>query len=325
MSFSLSLLLMFTLSATSTDDTLASARQAAAAGNTSEARSLYEKALSDPSQKLDALLALAELLANPQDFEQAVIYGQQATEAAPDSAQAHYVYALALVAKTQFGNMFTAGQSAADFLKEIRRAIELDGKHVAAREQEMFFYLMAPAMVGGSEEHAMKLAEELTTVNRGRGLLAQGRILQRQKKGAEALALMREAAPLLPGDLEVLFAMGMLEFELGDYTAAIATFDKGTDTSSKYYPNLLYQRARARLMAKTELDKALTLLEEYLPLREKLSQSNMPSASSAYWRIGQIHEAQGNLDRAREAYTKGASYEKADPHNQERLDALKVQ
>ncbi len=321
MSFALLWILSLSL-ATPGDDALARGREAVATGNAALARSLFEQALDVPELKLDALLQLSELLATPQDFEQAVSYGQQAVEAAPDQAQAHYVLAKALVAKTQFGNMYTAGQSAADFLKEIRRAVELDGSHVAAREQELFFYLMAPAMVGGSDEQAMKLALELTTVDRGRGLFAQGKILQKQRKLKEALTVLNEAATLRPNDQELTYTIGMCTFDLGDFPNAIATFDRATDSSSPFYPHLVYQRARARIMAQTDLDKARTLLEEYLQLRAKVDLPSLPTLSSAYWRIGMIHEAQGNLELAREAYTKGAAYEKADPHNQERLDAL---
>jgi tetratricopeptide (TPR) repeat protein len=81
----------------------------------------------------------------------------------------------------------------------------------------------------------------------------------------------------------------------------------------------LYQRARTRILGEYEQDKAVRFLQEYvegLPEDDK----SVPSASNAYWRMGNAHEQLKQLAEARAAYTQAL---KLNPENDEAKKSLK--
>lgn len=301
---------------------LSAGHAALAAGDRGQARALYERALADPAQKPEALIALCQLLTTPEEADQAVPYGEQAVAAAPDSARAHYHYALALLTKAQSGNPLAGMPLLEIFRAEIRRAVELDPQFNEARELEITFYMRAPEIAGGSESKALELAEAFTAVHPGLGRLAQARILRRQERSAEALAVLTEAERHLPNHPELIYLKGILQFRLEDYAGAIQTFDRGPAPPAPFGGQILYQRARARIFAKLEPEQAIALTKAYIQVRPSLSGPELPSVSSGYWRLGQAYELSGDRDKAREAYTTGAALPEPDPHNQEALALL---
>lgn len=306
---------------------LAAGRAALADGQKQLAKERFEAALTHPEEKLEALIELTALLTTPADYKQAVAYGKQAIAAGPDNARAHYRYALAEVAKLQYGNMFAGYAAAETYKREIRRAIELDPKLLEARTHEIYFYLNAADGLGGSPARALELAVAMTDVDRNRGLLEQVKALRKLERYEEALALGVEALRSQPNEPELILMLAFLHYEKKDYKAAIAVLATEVPSDAPVFGSILYQRARSRIMAEVELDQAVEMLQRFIVLRpsignDGLPDNDLPSVSSAYWRLGQIYEKQGKLDLARSAYTKGAAESNPDSHNQERLKAL---
>ncbi len=316
------MLLLFCLLLLQASDELNAGHQALAAGDAEQARIHYQAALADPAQKAEALIALCQLLTANTTVDQAIPYGAQAVAAAPDNARAHYHYARALLAKAQLGNPMANLSLLETFRAEVRRAVELDPTFNEARELEIDFYLRAHEVAGGDEAKALELADAYKAVAPGLGLLAQARILRRGDHVATALATLKEAEAYIPDNPELIYLMGLFQIRQEDYAGAIKTLDRGQDPNVPFGAQILYHRARARILGKTEPEKAVELALAYIAVRPSRSGQELPSLSTAYWRLGQAYELCGDRDKARAAYTTGTGLPDADRHNQEALTQL---
>ena len=65
-------------------------------GNLAKARQLLEQTLDDPGLEGQALVMLTEICNAEEDFESGIEYGKKAVKVLPESADAHYQYAVAL-------------------------------------------------------------------------------------------------------------------------------------------------------------------------------------------------------------------------------------
>jgi len=321
-------LITFALALTLTVPTIAfegidDARKLVDQGQTEQAVSLLEKLAEKPGHEVEALVMLCELLTTKEGYKDAVEYGEKAVEKDPDNAEARYRYSLALVAKLQHGNMFAGYGASREYRKQIRKAIELDPNHVAARQHEILYYARSVGALGGDKEKALGLAEELTEINRGLGLFEQGNVYKHMEKNDKALDAYERAAELIPDNMELIYNLGMAYVAEKDYDEARAVFDRGTDKRELgVYLAVLYQRARSRIFAEIEPEAAVNFMEEFVGKREGVVRDGLPSISAAYWRMGQAYELMGNIDKAVEAYKSGTRVEPVSDNNEKALERL---
>lgn len=145
-------------------------------GNYQEAISKLERVLeSQPSDKLTRDY-LGQSYARLERWEKSAEVNKTLVEDYPVNAEYHFRYggALGLVAKE--ANSFKALSLLGDVKFHLKKAIELNPKHIEARWALLQIYLELPGIVGGSESTSRKYASQLQSLSLVDGALAFGYI-----------------------------------------------------------------------------------------------------------------------------------------------------
>jgi hypothetical protein len=124
------------------------------------------------------------------DWRQGVEYGTRAVALLPDSADAHYAYAVALRQKLSSINFVRAIFGAGAYKRELYRALELDPDHIDARAEEIGFLIRAPGIVGGDKDEAQRRIVELRALDPRSGSLAAADVLARAGVTEQAVEIL---------------------------------------------------------------------------------------------------------------------------------------
>jgi tetratricopeptide (TPR) repeat protein len=146
------------------------------AGEHLKAVSVLKAVLKDkPSDKM-VRDYLGQAYASLERWEESAEVNESLVEDFPKNAEYHFRYggALGLVAKNS--NPFKAVSLIGDVKFHLKKAIELDLKHVNSRWALLQMYLELPGIIGGSESTSRKYASELKSISPVDGALAFGYI-----------------------------------------------------------------------------------------------------------------------------------------------------
>lgn len=165
---------------------------------------------------------------------EAVPWFEKATVLEPKSAENHYWLgnahgAIAQKAGVSFKGMgaIRKGRSAWE------KAIELDPKHLGARQTLILFFLAAPGIAGGSVDKARDQAKAVAGFNPVEGHLAQARIARYEKKPADAEKELDAALALSPSNTAVLAQRGLLRAEMKKFDLALADLRRWRELAPK--------------------------------------------------------------------------------------------
>lgn len=124
------------------------------------------------------------------DADNAVKYGEKAV--ALDGANSNYYYQLGLAYNLKLNKveMMEKLTYAGKMMDAWKKAVELDGKNLQARQGLMAFYLNAPPIAGGSVEKAKEQADEIIKFKPMIGLSALAQVYAKEKN----LTAAKEAA-----------------------------------------------------------------------------------------------------------------------------------
>jgi tetratricopeptide (TPR) repeat protein len=178
-------------------------------GRYREARPLLEKAVKAEPKNAAALYALGLVhLNSDQDYEKAAARLEQAV--ALDERNAEYHYQLG-VAYGRIG--LTAGKLrqvglAAKVKRQGLKAIELDPRHIEARNGMIQFYMAAPGIMGGSKERAREQAAEVARLDPYQGELSWALIASTERNNAELEKRYKAALALNPDGWQALQSYG---------------------------------------------------------------------------------------------------------------------
>ncbi|MBI1356521.1 MAG: tetratricopeptide repeat protein [Acidobacteria bacterium] len=152
---------------------------------------------------------------------------------------------------------------------EFLRAIELDPKHLGALQSLFDYYLNAPGIVGGGDDKAEALIDDIAAVDPARGLRARAALLEKQGAADEAEKALREAVRLEPNELDHQLSLAGFLARQGRFEESdrffVAAAEQAPDS-----PAVWYARAKALIRSKRGAAEARRLLERYLktPLAE---------------------------------------------------------
>lgn len=286
--------------------------------NPGEAEKALLKVVSDKEKEAMASLLLCRLYTNQNDYKKALPYGEQASKLLPDNSDAQYYYAVAIRQKMTNNTMFAMGNTG-KYKKLLDRAIELDKENIPAYEEQFGFFMNAPSIAGGSKEKAESLANELLEINREKGLAMLYRVYQNKKIYDKQLATADELLTMAPDNRQYLFFKGYALQNASKHQEAVEFFEN----AYKKDPNdlaALYQMARSRILGEFDLDRAVSILDEYI---EKADERSQPSAAAAHWRAGNAYEKMNKLPEARKRYEASLELDPRFPESKQALKKLK--
>lgn len=249
----------------------------------------------DAKEYAAAQYYLGRIAFNEEQYDEAVDYLEEATEANDRVAEYFEWYGNALGNLAQQSNMVRQGMLAPKMKSAWEKAVQLDPKSVGPRTSLVEFYMQAPGFMGGSKEKAAATAREIIALSPAEGHRVLGSVFSREKKLAEAEKEYLEAARLDPQ-----YKTSLAGFYIGQqqWEKAFVLFDealkKNPDDMQAHY-----QTGRTSAISGVRLEQGEASLRKYLLYTPK---ANEPSLAGANMRLAQILEKKGNKAAARKHY-----------------------
>jgi Tfp pilus assembly protein PilF len=259
-----------------------------------EAKKLLAPMANDP----DALDTLARIAMAQGDSERAEELLTKAIKL-KNAAAYHYHLGQALGDQAMKASMFGKAALAGKVRDEFEKASQLDPNLIEARFGLIDFYMLAPAMLGGSDEKALAQAAEIKKRDAYQGHRAYSRIYQRQKKNDLA---RREYQDLLREQPQSAAAHNVYGAFLANvdknYKSAFEEIDTAVRLDPAYMP--AYFRLGAVAAASgAQLARGEEALRKYLTHQPKESE---PSLADAHYWLGMVYEKQGKKTEAKQSY-----------------------
>ena len=271
-------------------------------GSYDEARTILERSVEDTKLKPQSLILLTRLSNELEDYDSGIRYGKQAVKLSPDSADAHFQYAVALRTKISKVSKVKAMFSLGTYKKELRTARELAPDDPDARNEEIGFLVTAPGVAGGDIDLAWQRALELEKLDWRGGLRWQAEIQFKKKDDEAGVATLREMLEKDPQSSGPRFRLAYWYQSHERYDEADHEFEiLQADDVPRISMNALYQRGRTRVLGDYEQQQAVEFLQKYVETLPA-DPEGLPGNESAYWRIGNAYEQSGRNDDARRAY-----------------------
>jgi tetratricopeptide (TPR) repeat protein len=262
-------------------------------GRYREARPLLERAVKAEPKNAAAHYALGLVhLNSDQDFEKAAACLEKAV--ALDERNAEYHFQLGVA----YGRIaLTAGKLrqiglAAKVKRQGLKSIELDPRHIEARNGMIQFYTAAPGIMGGSKEEAREQAAEVARLDPYQGELSWALIASSERNSAELEKRYKAALALNPDGWQALQSYGSHCLRRNRADEALAMFERlmpirpDDPRSLELMGDALAAKSR-EAEALQSYDKALSLRPDYDPVVFKLAR---------------FHERKGDAARAADYY-----------------------
>jgi tetratricopeptide (TPR) repeat protein len=290
-------------------------------GKPREAADLLIAALESGAVGPEGTVLATQALNRVEDWKQGIAYGKQAIETFPESSEAHLAYAVALRTKMQNVSTIKAMFVNSSYKNELRKAIELDPKNVAALEERIGFLTHAPGIAGGDKTKAREAVEELKPLDWRAAMFSLAEIHRAEKDTEGAISVYEAMVERDAEDIQALQALAFALQSAGRYRESDRHFktllgneDERMSLSARY------QLARSRILGEYEQRQAVDHLTIYIGALTESLQRGLPTKSHAYWRLGMAYEQLRELDDARRSFERAISL---DGDNKPARDALK--
>jgi len=272
-----------------------------------EGASLFEQGRFEEAKRLlapfkndgDALTILGKIAMAQNDAETAEGFLTKAVELKPGSSEAHFWLGNAYGSQAQNANMFKQASLASKTKNEFETAVKLDPSNVDARLGLIDYYILAPGIMGGSEEKAMEQAAEIKKHDALQGHRAYARIYQRQKKVDQARMEYINAVREQPSSPKAHNFLASFYTNIDkNFTAAL----NEAETALKLDPNYMSAHFRVGQIAAlsgTNFNRGEEELKKYLAYTPG---QNEPDLASTHYFLGMIYEKQGKKPEAKEQF-----------------------
>ena len=221
-------LLMLVALAVSAAGAFASVEQAVAAiksGDLALAESLLTPLATGAAPDAAAVHQLGIVRLQQKRLADAVGLAEQAVKLAPDVADHHVQLGQALAQRMGELPFMQQAMQSGRMKQAFEQAVVLDPKNVGALIGLARWYGNAPEMAGGSLVKAREYAARVQEILPWLGELELGRVAERGKRHADALAHYETAARLRPDHAGALVACGRMLAELGRKDEARARYE----------------------------------------------------------------------------------------------------
>lgn len=264
------------------------------------ARLEFEAVLGAQGDNHEALSYLGRIALAEEDLDAAVDALKRAVELDDSNSAYHTWLGRAYIMKLQTVSFFEKGILAGRAQDHLNKAVRLDPTNTEARIYLAQYYLNAPSIAGGSKKKAREQAEEILKYDpvEGKALLAG--ICVKDEEYDLAIEKYISCIEARPEDSGYRYELAMLYQQLEDYEECFAVFEDLLEIDPGA-PAALYQIGRTAVFSKTNLDRGMECLREYLEADPK---PGYPGHDAAHWRLGMLYEHKGNQDKARAEYEK---------------------
>ncbi len=250
------------------------------------------------------------------DFETAATNFEKAIAANPKKAEYHYYLGGAYGRQAQTAGMFGGISLAKKAKASLERSVELDPNFMDARFALIDYYLVAPGIVGGSEEKAIAQAGEIKKRDALDGHRAWARIYARQKKTDLARKELVDAVREQPNSAKAHYFLGRFLFGEKNWTGSLHEYEMAVKLDPAFMPSY-YRIGEHAADSAGNYARGEETLKKYLAYTPA---DNEPSHANAWLNLGVIQEKQGRKAEARQSYVNA---QKLAPQSKTVAEALK--
>lgn len=286
-----------------------------------EAHAFFANAAKARPRSADAAMWLGKTLVAETKASEAEEWLAKAAALNPQSSEIQLWLARAIGLQAQRATVLRQPFLARRLKAAVDRAITLDPDNVDARELRWQFYSMAPAIMGGGDDHARAEAAEILKRNRYRGEMLS---LYASVRKNDRAAIERTATGLIgafPDSLAPRTAYASWLADHGQATEAFRVID-AFQARHPADPIALFYIGRIADASGQQLDRGEDALRRYIAAAPSPA-PNIPSQASAHVRLGNIAAKRGSKTDAKEEYEKALRLDPANAQARRALEGLR--
>ena len=197
------------------------------------------------------------------DFKKATLALERAVELAPDSSEAYLWLGRAYGRRAETATFLTAPSLATKARASFEKAFALAPGNVEAASDLFEYYLEAPGLLGGGMDKARALAERTKDADPAEYHYRLAQIAEKRREYNDAEEQLRRSVELAPRQVNRFVELAKFLAKSGQYEKSDAAFHEAERIAPEN-PNVKFERARAYIRAKRNLEAARELLVQYL-------------------------------------------------------------
>lgn len=244
----------------SQDDGLARARQLYEKTRYEEALTLLA-GLPVENGEVYALMGRCQYMLG--DFKKASESFERAVRLAPNNSDYHMWLGRAYGRRAETASFITAPGLASKARQSFERAFQLNPRNLEAAGDLFEYYLEAPGFLGGGLDKARDLAEKTRDLDPAEYHYRMARIAEKRKQDKDAEEQLRRAMELAPRQVGRVLDLARFLAKRGKHEESESLFEQAEKLEPQS-PKVMFERAKAYVESKRNLDKARELLVRYL-------------------------------------------------------------
>ncbi|PPK97109.1 tetratricopeptide repeat protein [Nonlabens xylanidelens] len=185
---------------------------------------LYEQDHSD----LDVIERLGDIASHQNNFEKAMGYYKKLIDSNSKSARYNFKYGGAMGLYAKSSSKLKALGMLDDIKKHLKKAAELDPKHIESRHALSQLYCELPGIVGGSISKSRSYADQLIKISPVDGHLAHGYIDEYEEEYDDAVVSYQKAVDTGGSLLTYRKLASIYQHKLNDDKKALETLKKAS-------------------------------------------------------------------------------------------------
>lgn len=230
---------------------------------------------------------LGDIAGYSKDWDTAIAYYEALRDENPTVANYHFKYGGAMGMKALEISKLRAVTYIGDIKEAFETAAKLDPNHIETRWALVEFYIQLPGIIGGSEEKALKYADQLQKISKVDGYLAKGYVAEYSNRQSDAEQYYKQAIAIggSPHTYEKLAG----HYEKNNKPQqAIEVNKKSLEIHKRN--SLNYQIGKVAAQYNLDAELGINCLNEYI--KNHSVKDGVPK-DWAYFRLAQIYKNQG--------------------------------
>lgn len=263
-----------------------------------DARALLEPCVAVEPGDAGVAIVLAQALLATRDEKEAVKVLERAEQRQPRNAELALWLGRAYGQRAMHASVFEQPSLATRVRKSFERAVVLDPENLEARSGLLEYYLRAPNVLGGSPARAREQAEEIGKRNPLKGVRAEGRIAEHEKRWVQADQIYENGVRDFPGRIEPILWRAALAARLHDWNRAFDLLERALAERPED-SRICFELGSVAAASGQRLERGEECLKRYLA-REPGPED--PPLAEAHVRLAEIYEKRRDRGLARQQY-----------------------